>query len=152
MTAKFNSIKIISRIHGYIYRISNGRVGRRLGAVKFLLLTTIGSRSGKKRRVPLTAITYEEKYILVASFGGSPSHPDWLLNIRKNPVVQIRIETKVEQAAASIINITDPRYEEMWEKAVNAYAGYDNYRRATSRHIPIVLITPMKLQDSIIND
>ena len=144
MTAKFNSIRIVSRIHGYIYRISNGRAGRRLGTVKFLLLTTIGRRSGKKRRVPLTAISFGEKYILVASFGGSPFHPAWLLNIRKNPVVQIRIETKVEQATASIVGITDSRYEEMWGKAVFAYAGYDDYRKATSRNIPIVLITPIK--------
>ena len=149
MTARFKSIRIVSRIHGYIYRISNGRVGRRLGTVQFLLLTTIGSRSGKKRRVPLTAIAYEEKHILIASFGGSSFHPAWLLNIRNNPVVQIRIGTKVEQATASIIGTTDSRYDGMWEKAVAAYAGYDNYKKATSRHIPIVLITRSNSKTSL---
>lgn len=143
MRGKFNLIRIVSKIHGYIYRISRGRVGKQLGTVRFLLLTTTGRRSGKKRSVPLTAIPYGAKYILVASFGGSPVHPAWLTNILQNPAVQIRIGARVKQAKASIIDTTDPGYEEMWEKAVATYGGYDNYKRVTSRHIPIVVITPL---------
>ena len=142
MISKFNLIRIFSKIHGYIYRISRGRVGKQFGAIRFLLLTTTGRKSGKKRTVPLTAITHGTKYILVASFGGSPTHPAWLTNILHNPAVQIRIGAKLKQATASIIDTTDLRYEEMWEKAVATYGGYDNYKRATSRYIPIVVITP----------
>ena len=57
--------------------------------------------------------------------------------------MQIRIGARVKQAKASIIDTTDPGYEEMWEKAVATYGGYDNYKRVTSRHIPIVVITPL---------
>ena len=142
MRGKFNLIRIVSKIHGYIYRISRGRVGKQLGKVAILLLTTTGRKSGKKRSVPLTAIPYGTKYILVASFGGSPVHPAWLINIRQNPAVHIRVGSIVKQAKASIIETTDTGYEEMWEKAVATYGGYDNYKRVTSRHIPIVVITP----------
>ena len=142
MRSKFNAIRTISKIHGYVYRISRGRVGKQLGKVAILLLTTTGRKSGKKRSVPLTAIPYGTKYILVASFGGSPVHPAWLINIRQNPAVDIRVGSIVKQAKASIIETTDTGYEEMWEKAVATYGGYDNYKRATSRHIPIVVITP----------
>ena len=141
MRGQFNLIRIFSKIHGFIYRISRGRVGKQFGTVRFLLLTTTGRKSGKKRTVPLTAITYGAKYILVASFGGSPTHPAWLTNILQDPAVQIRIGTKVKQAKASIIDTTDPGYEEMWGKAVATYGGYDNYKKLTSRHIPIVVIT-----------
>ena len=142
MRRKFKLIRTISKIHGYIYRISRGRVGKQLGKVAILLLTTTGRKSGKKRSVPLTAIPYGAKYILVASFGGSPVHPAWLINIRQNPAVHIRVGSIVKQAKASIIETTDTGYEEMWEKAIATYGGYDNYKRATSRHIPIVVITP----------
>ena len=142
MRSKFKAIRTISRIHWYIYRISRGRVGKQLGKVAILLLTTTDRKSGKKRSVPLTAIPYGTKYILVASFGGSPVHPAWLINIRQNPAVDIRVGSIVKQAKASIIETTDTGYEEMWEKAVATYGGYDNYKRATSRHIPIVVITP----------
>ena len=143
MRSKFNAIRTISKIHEYIYRISRGRVGNQLGKVAILLLTTTGRKSGKKRSVPLTAIPYGTKYILVASYGGSPVHPAWLTNILQNPAVQIRIGARVKQAKASIIDTTDPGYEEMWEKAVATYGGYDNYKRVTSRHIPIVVITQL---------
>ena len=145
MRGKIKSIKIVSRIHGYIYSISRGRVGKQLGQVGFLLLTTTGRKSGKKRSVPLTAIPFEANYILIASFGGSPVHPAWLINIRQNPAVHIRVGSIVKQAEAFIIESTDTGYEEMWEKAIAIYGGYDNYRRATSRHIPIVVITPHEI-------
>ena len=142
MRSNCKAIRIIQKIHGYIYRISRGRVGKQLGKVAILLLTTIGRKSGKKRSVPLTAIPYGAKYILVASLGSNPVHPAWLINIRENPAVHIRVGSIVKQAKASIIETTDIGYKEMWEKAIAVYGGYDNYRRATSRHIPIVLITP----------
>jgi len=142
MRSKFKLIRTMSKIHGYIYRISRGRVGKQLGKVAILLLTTTGRKSGKKRSVPLTAIPYGSKYILVASFGGSPVPPAWLINIQQNPAVNIRVGSIVKQAKTSIIETTDTGYEEMWEKAIAMYGGYDNYRRATSRHIPIVVITP----------
>ena len=142
MRGKFRAIRIISKIHGYIYRISRGRVGKQLGKVTILILTTTGRKSGKKRSVPLTAIPYGEKYILAASFGGSPVHPAWLINIRQNPAVSIRVGSIVKQAKAFIIRTTDTGYEEMWGKAIAVTGRYDNYRKATSRPIPIVVITP----------
>jgi deazaflavin-dependent oxidoreductase (nitroreductase family) len=142
MKSKFKLIRAISKIHGYIYRISRGRVGKQLGKVAVLLLTTTGRKSGKKRRVPLTSIPFGANFILVASFGGSPVHPAWLINIRHNSAVHIRVGSLVKQAKASIIETTDTGYEEMWGKAIATYEGYANYERATSRHIPIVVITP----------
>ena len=142
MGIRFSLIRIVSRFHVYIYRISRGRVGKQIGALRFLLLTTVGRKSGKKRTVPLTAIPYGSKYILVASFGGSSVHPAWLTNIQKNPNVEIRDGTTVKQAKASIVGTTHPSHKEMWGKAAATYAGYNDYKKATSRRIPIVIITP----------
>ena len=141
MVNRFNLIRIISKIHGLIYRISKGRIGKNLGSVEILLLTTKGRRSGKKRTVPLTAIPYGQKYILVASFGGSPVHPAWLMNIQHNPIVSIRVGSSDRKAEASIVESTEPQYAELWEKAIATYSGYDNYRQATSRHIPLAIIS-----------
>lgn len=145
MVNRFSLIRIISKIHGLIYRISKGRIGKNLGSVEILLLTTKGRRSGKKRTVPLTAIPYGQKYILVASFGGSPVHPAWLMNIRHNPLVTIRVGSRVKKAEASIVESTDARYGELWEKAIATYSGYDDYKQATSRHIPLAVITTEKV-------
>ena len=142
MKGKFHLIRLVSKVHLYVYHISRGRIGNRIGTVRFLLLTTTGKKSGKKRTVPLTAVPYGRKYILVASFGGSPNHPDWVTNIRHNQAVEIRIGSTLHQCTASIIDTTDPGYAELWERAVAIYGGYNNYKQATARHIPIVVITP----------
>ena len=145
MKNKFKAIRIISKLHGHIYRISRGRVGKQLGNIAIVLLTTTGRITGKKRSVPLTAISHGSQYILIASFGGSPINPAWLINIRQNPDVQIRTGAIVKQATASIVETTNTEYEKMWRKAVAVYGGYDKYRKATSRRIPIVVITPHKV-------
>lgn len=141
MRGQSHLIRKVSKIHGAIYRISRGRVLRRLGNVEFLVLTTIGRRSGKKRNVPLAAIPHRGSYLIVASFGGSSSHPDWLQNIRHNPTVSIRVGPIVKQAHAWIIDTSDTLYGELWSKAVATYQGFDSYRKATSRKIPIVVIS-----------
>ena len=140
-----NTIRIISKIHGHIYRFSRGRIGKRFGKLGFLLLTTTGRKSGKSRSVPLPVIPVGPNYIFVASFGGNPSNPDWLLNIRLNPEVSIRIGSVAIRSKATIIETTEHGYEELWEKAIAIYKGYDDYKKATSRQIPIVVVTPYNL-------
>ena len=142
MIDKFYLIRIFSRIHSAIYNISKGRVWGKFGKLEFVLLTTTGRKSGKNRSVPLLLIrantSLGNKYLLVASYGGNSVHPAWLLNIRNDPSVHIRVGSEVNKATASIIEPSDASYEEMWNKVVNTYAAYDNYRNATTRHIPIV--------------
>ena len=136
------AIRIFSKVHGFIYRVTRGRLGKQLGSIPMLLLTTTGRKSGKKRTVPLVGIPHDSGYILVASFGGSPTHPAWFLNIRKNSSISIRVGSIVTSAEASIIYTSDSDYEEMWKKSVAMYAGYDDYKQNSPRDIPIVLVTP----------
>ena len=146
MKKKFRVIKIISKIHGYVYLLSGGRFGTKLGSIPFVLLTTKGSKSGKNRTVPLTAISDGDRYILIASYGGSPTDPAWLTNLMHNPMIQIKIGTKTQDGEAQIIRATDSdEYNRLWEKAVAIYEGYARYQKATRRKIPIVVITPQKL-------
>lgn len=141
MQGKFKIIRVLSKIHGAIYSISKGRLGMRIGRLDFVFLTTVGRKSGKKRNIPLSAVPYGKDYLIVASFGGSPVEPSWLLNIRDNPVVDIRIGSVVKQVEAVIVETVDNQYKEMWAEAVANNNVYESYRKATSRQIPIVLIS-----------
>ena len=141
MKGKFKLIKVFSKIHGNVFRVSGGRIWNRFKNIEFILLKTVGSKSGKKRTVPLVAIPFNGSYILIASFGGNDTHPAWFINIMYNSEVSIRIESVVKNAKASIIEKSDSRYEDMWAKAVEVYPGYDEYKIATTRHIPIVVIS-----------
>ena len=140
MRAKLQLIRAFSRVHRVIYQLSHGRVASRFGKLQFLLLITTGRKSDKQRVVPLVAIPHGASYLLVASFGGSHSHPDWFLNIKKNPAVQVQVGSVWKKARAHIVERDNPDYEGMWAEAITAYKGFDSYRKLTPRLIPIVVL------------
>ena len=63
-------------LHVTLYRLANGRIGGRFVAGSpILLLTTTGRRTGKRRTRPLAYVRDDDRYVLCASNGGSPTHP-----------------------------------------------------------------------------
>ena len=139
---KFILIRLLSRIHRNILQLSRGRIGSQLGTVHILLLTTIGRKTGKKRSVPLAAISYGNNFIVVASFGSNPKNPGWFVNLKHNPSVTIQVGTKIQKADTWIVEAADKRYESFWTLALKTHNGFATYRRNAPRDIPLVLISP----------
>lgn len=91
-------IKWGSRANTALYKATGGRLGGtwRVGAaarnpVPVALLTTIGRKSGKPRTAPLLYLRRGDDFVVVASQGGSATHPAWYLNLRDNPDVSIQV-------------------------------------------------------------
>src|SRR5215207_10443235 len=61
------------------FRASEGKVGT--GKTPHLLLTTTGAQSGLTRVNPLHYSTDGDRLIVIASKGGSATHPDWYSNL-----------------------------------------------------------------------
>jgi F420H(2)-dependent quinone reductase len=59
--------------------------------VPLLLLTTTGRRSGRSWTVPLMYEAVDDRWVIIASNGGSPRHPAWWLNLRGQPNASIQI-------------------------------------------------------------
>ena len=55
-----------------------------------MILTSVGRKTGSLRRTPLIRIRDGERYLLVASMGGAPRHPNWYLNLVANAEVTIQ--------------------------------------------------------------
>jgi deazaflavin-dependent oxidoreductase (nitroreductase family) len=140
------------RFHKYIYEKSDGRIGAHSNRVPALLLTTIGRKSGLPRTNGLTYCRDRGDIIVVASNGGSDRSPAWLLNLEANPSVTIRLGRCVVGATAQVATPEDR--SQLWPLVNRSNRGmsrifhrgvrgrYDVYQRATSREIPIVIITP----------
>jgi deazaflavin-dependent oxidoreductase (nitroreductase family) len=114
--------------------IKTGRfAGRRL-----ILLTTTGARSGQPRTAPLAFTRDGEHYVVIASKGGSPTHPDWYHNLIKTPIVTIETGAETFQARARVAE------GEERERLFNAQAalmpGFAEYQRKTPRQIPVVVL------------
>jgi deazaflavin-dependent oxidoreductase (nitroreductase family) len=112
-------------------------LARRIGDVPILLLTTKGRRSVQPRTVPVMYVPADEP-ILVASNGGSPTHPSWYLNLEAEPRAQIEIEGRRREVVAR--TVTGKEREPLWRQAVALYPAYADYQRRTERELPVVLL------------
>lgn len=112
------------------------------GPLPCLLLVTKGRRSGKKITVPLIyGETGDGRYVIIASRGGTPTHPDWYLNLTADPQVKLQVGTERFAAVASTCQDEAER-EALWKKMAAIYPPYDAYQSMTERRIPVVVLTP----------
>jgi deazaflavin-dependent oxidoreductase (nitroreductase family) len=131
-------VKFFGKAHKAIYRMSGGRLLARMGEAPMFLLTTTGRKSGKPRTTPLLYIEEGDGFAIVASFGGSPAHPSWYLNLEKNPRATVQIEERVIPVIASTASPDEKK--RLWPRFTAIYPDYDNYQKETKRDIPVVLL------------
>ena len=123
--------------HAALYRRA-GLAGR-IGNAPILLLTTTGRKSGQQRTVPVMYVPGDEP-ALVASNGGSPSHPSWYLNLLSDPRAWIEIEGARTEVIARTVG--GEERERLWPRAVEIYPAYADYQRRTERQLPVVVLGP----------
>lgn len=99
----------------------------------------IGSPKG---RYPSSRLADGDRYIVVASKGGDPKAPAWLLNLRAKPQVDVQVGRTRFPATATEIGPDNPDYARLW-KLVNDNNGnrYDAYQKKTTRPIPVVALS-----------
>ena len=104
-----------------------------------LILTTTGAKSGEHRENPLAFSRDGDKLVIVASKGGAPTHPAWYHNLLKHPVVTVEVLGEKFKARAHVVN-DDEDYERKYAEHARKMPGFNDYRRKTSRRIPVVVL------------
>jgi deazaflavin-dependent oxidoreductase (nitroreductase family) len=124
------------------YERSGGTEGNTLRdtGMPVVIVTTVGNKSGKVRKMALMRVEHEGQYALVASKGGAPTHPVWYYNLRANPD-QLTIQDGPEPFDFTVVEASGAEYDEWWERAVAAYPPYAEYQTKTERVIPIFIAT-----------
>lgn len=105
-----------------------------------LLLTTRGRKTGLLRRTALAYIRHDDAYVLTASNAGADHHPAWYLNLLTTPQVTLQVGEATFPATAR--PATPAETTHLWPAILAAMPSYAAYRTATTREIPLVLITP----------
>lgn len=139
------SLRLFSAAHRRTYQLTGGAIGGRMLGAPVLLLTTTGRRSGKPRTTPLLYLEDGGALVVIASNGGSPSHPGWFLNLETDPAVEVQIRHERRAMRASPASAVER--ERLWPRAVAVYKPYEDYQRRTEREIPVVLLKPRQGQD-----
>lgn len=142
MSLRSGVFRVVTALHRAVFRLSRGRVLGRVAGMPVVILTTVGHRSGRKRRTILTAPLVEaDRVVLVASYGGYRHNPRWYQNLIVRPEVGLRMAGRGERRMRARVADRDERAE-LWPRIVSAYPGYARYQERTSRRIPLVVLEP----------
>ena len=133
---------LIFKVMVFLYNVSGGRIGGKMGKVPVLLLTTTGRKTGKKRTLPLVYIMDGSAYVITASAGGADKNPGWFFNIRSNPQATIQVKDKHIKVMAEIAG--QEKKSELWARLVEVAPNFAGYQKRTSREIPMVILHPVE--------
>ncbi len=104
-----------------------------------LLLTTTGATSGQSRTHPLAYTRDGDRYLIIASKGGAPTHPAWYHNLRKHPEVTVEVGPEKFRAKA-IAHPSGPERRRLFDQMAGVLPGFKEYEEKTTRQIPVVLL------------
>jgi deazaflavin-dependent oxidoreductase (nitroreductase family) len=137
---KAPDLALLGEEHVRRYQETNGEVGYLWNGVPTLLLTTTGRRSGLPRTIAIIFGRDGDDYLLVASKGGAPKHPNWYLNLAANPEAEIQVRgERLRVRARTASEAEKPR---LWQIMAELWPNYDVYQTRTERVIPVVVLTP----------
>ncbi len=115
---------------------SVGVMGRQV-----VLLTMLGARSGKVRKVPLMRVEHDGRYAAVASKGGAADHPQWYFNLLAHPELDLQDGTTTAPMRAR--ELAGAERDRWWARCVAEFPAYGEYQaKAGARLIPVLLLEP----------
>jgi deazaflavin-dependent oxidoreductase (nitroreductase family) len=122
------------------YQETDGEEGYIWNAVPVLLLTTTGRKSGEPRTTPLIFARDGDDYLVVASMGGAPQHPNWYRNLAAQP--EARIQVRAEHVDVTARTASEDEKPRLWKIVSDQWPNYDVYQSRTERVIPVVVLSP----------
>src|SRR5512135_1100035 len=117
-----------------LYEGSGGTTGLtfRDTGLPVIIVLNHGRHTGAIRKTPLMRVVDGNNYILVASQGGAPTHPQWYHNLKVHPEVEIR--DKAEVHSLRVREVVDPvERARLWDIAVKTFPPYADYQTKTTR-------------------
>lgn len=139
----------IPRMPGPLMRFVNGMMfwafkNRRFQNANVLSLSTVGAKSGQARQ---TTVAYfpepnrSESLLIVASGGGTATHPAWFFNLAKNPDnVWVRVGDRRFKVTPS--TLSGAERDAAWQRIKTQSSTFASYETKTDRELPIIRLTP----------
>jgi hypothetical protein len=113
-------IKALMASNVFVFRLTRGAIGSRMGGQNVLLLHTTGRKSGKAYTTP-------------TNYFRDLMH-------QKTAAIQVKNETlkvSARQAAGE-------EYQRLWQWVTSLNPYYVGYQKQTQRQIPVIVLTPEK--------
>jgi len=134
------NLDLLGAEHVRRYQETDGEVGYLWNGAPILLLTTTGRKSGEPRTTPLIHGRDGADFLVVASMGGAPQHPNWYENLVVDP--DARIQVRSEHLRVRARTASDEEKPRLWGIMTAFWPNYDVYQSRTERVIPLVVLSP----------
>jgi deazaflavin-dependent oxidoreductase (nitroreductase family) len=121
------------------FRANAGKVGGPFEGATVLLLHSTGAKSGAERINPLVYLPDGDHWVIIASKGGAPKHPDWYHNLVAHPDASIEVGTDTIDVEAKLV--TGLERDELYARQVARFATFGDYEKSTTRKIPVFRLT-----------
>ncbi len=109
-----------------------------MGPARVVILTTVGAKSGKLRKVPLIRVEHDGTYAVVAADSGSPKNPGWYFNLLAHPTTRLQDGAEIHDMVAH--EASGEERAEWWERALVSNPHYDEYQAKVTRIIPLLVL------------
>ena len=106
-----------------------------------VVITSVGSQSGKLRKNPVMRVERDGTYVAIASKGGAPDNPEWYHNFLAHPEVDLQDGPVKKSYRARLVE--GEEREPWWQLAVETWPTYGEYQKKTDRQIPVFVLEPV---------
>jgi deazaflavin-dependent oxidoreductase (nitroreductase family) len=122
------------------FRANEGYVGGPWAGTTLILIHHIGAKSGIERVSPLGCFPQADgRFAIVASNGGSPTHPDWYYNLKANPRINVEVGAQTFTVLAEELDNT--ARAQLWPKLVAEAPQLGESETRITRQIPVFMLT-----------
>jgi deazaflavin-dependent oxidoreductase (nitroreductase family) len=122
------------------FRANQGRVGGVLSDTPIILVHHIGAKTRTERVTPLAYTRLADgRLLIVASNGGSPTHPAWYHNLKAHPTIGVEVGTETVTVLAE--EVAGAARAELWRELVAASPTVGEFQAKTARRIPLFTLT-----------
>ena len=113
--------------------------------IAIIVMTTVGHKTGKLRKVPLMRVENDGEYALIASKAGMPHNPAWYRNLLADS--RVAIQDGSEPRDYTVREVTGDERDEWYARGVAVYPDYADYEVSAAEHgrtIPVFVATPVR--------
>ena len=136
---KPRTIRLIGRLHAWLWKLTGGKLGNGFGTAPFMMLTTKGRKTGRQRTTPVLYLQDGADLIVVASFGGNDMHPAWYLNLECCPEAEVMVNGERRRLLAYRVSPEEKKL--IWPRLVKMYPNFAVYQQRTNREIPLLQLS-----------
>jgi deazaflavin-dependent oxidoreductase (nitroreductase family) len=121
------------------FRAKGGYVNGTLADFRLILVHHVGAQSGVERVVPLVYFARSDgRWMIVASNGGSCTHPAWYYNLKLHPRVTVELGTETFQVEAE--ELDSEARSLVWPTIVEQSPAAGEFQRTMTRVIPVFVL------------